>query len=56
MYTHKAIKVVKNGINIKKYIFFFSSAKLGASQGKSYISLFKIKDIVTLGSLFNRYL
>ena len=54
MYTHKAIKVVKNGINIKKYIFFFSSQ--ASKPQKSYISLFKIKDIVTLGSLFNRYL
>ena len=34
MYTHKAIKVVKNGINIKKYIFFFSSASREQAKAK----------------------
>lgn len=38
MYTHKAIKVVKNGINIKKYIFFFSSP-MGASKKVLYLYL-----------------
>jgi hypothetical protein len=42
MYTHKAIKVVKNGINIKKYIFFFSCQAGEQAKGggeKLYISI-----------------